>query len=308
MLGRTGKKRIWNLNKSILLLIMIGYTGLLVLLVALDLQLILSYQKTREKEELGIVQNYTDKVKPHFYLNGLKTLNVLVLEKNTEKMQNLILNLSAHLRYLLQSERELVSLKEEIEFTENYVEMQKNITGRMLECTITADLELETWQIPVLAIQTFVENSVKYAKVGSGQIPLKITVRAEHLTADEKEYLDLTITDNGQAIACLDNYGVNGVNGMLRTVILDKWAVANSYAELCYAINTNSKDKDTACCMNSVQHHRNAWKRWNRKFRRKSMPCAARAAKSKWNCWACAREMDRSTKRSWKSSPHIRLM
>ncbi len=55
-----------------------------------------------------------------------------------------------------------------------------------------------------------------------------------------------TMINNGQAIACLDNYGVNGVNGMIRTVILDKWAVANSYAELCYAINTNSKDKDTA--------------------------------------------------------------
>lgn len=163
----------------------------------LEQQKMLVYEEIIEKQKAQM-QYLQLQLKPHFYLNGLKTLNVLVLEKNTEKMQNLILNLSAHLRYLLQSERELVSLKEEMEFTENYVEMQKNITGRMLECTITADLELETWQIPVLAIQTFVENSVKYAKVGSGQIPLKITVRAEHLTADEKEYLDLTITDNGQ--------------------------------------------------------------------------------------------------------------
>ena len=55
-----------------------------------------------------------------------------------------------------------------------------------------------------------------------------------------------TMINNGQAIACLDNYGVNSLKGMIRTVILDKWAVANSYAELCYAINMNSKDKDAA--------------------------------------------------------------
>lgn len=55
-----------------------------------------------------------------------------------------------------------------------------------------------------------------------------------------------TMIGNKQAIACLDNYGVNGLNGMIRTVILDKWAVANSYSELCYGINMNSKDKDAA--------------------------------------------------------------
>lgn len=51
---------------------------------------------------------------------------------------------------------------------------------------------------------------------------------------------------NKKAIACFDNYGVNGVSGMIRTVIIDAWAVANSYAELCYGININSKDKDAA--------------------------------------------------------------
>lgn len=163
----------------------------------LEQQKMLVYEEIIEKQKAQM-QYLQLQLKPHFYLNGLKTLNALVLEKKTEKMQNLILNLSVHLRYLLQSERELVPLKEEVEFTENYVEMQKNITGRLILCDITIEPELEEWQIPVLAIQTFVENSVKYAKVGSTQIPLEITVHAERLIADEKEYLDLTISDNGQ--------------------------------------------------------------------------------------------------------------
>lgn len=52
--------------------------------------------------------------------------------------------------------------------------------------------------------------------------------------------------ENKKAIAAFDNYGVNALNGMIRTVIIDKWSVSNSYSALSYGINANSKDKDTA--------------------------------------------------------------
>lgn len=49
-----------------------------------------------------------------------------------------------------------------------------------------------------------------------------------------------------KAATVFDNYGVNGVAGMIRTVIIDAWSVSNSYTDLCYGINANSKDKDAA--------------------------------------------------------------
>ena len=52
--------------------------------------------------------------------------------------------------------------------------------------------------------------------------------------------------NNKKAISCFDNYGVNKLNGMIRTVIIDKWSVSNSYSALCYGINSNSKNKDAA--------------------------------------------------------------
>lgn len=51
---------------------------------------------------------------------------------------------------------------------------------------------------------------------------------------------------NKQAIACINNYSVNKVAGMISTVIIDKWAVSNSYTALCYGININTKDMDAA--------------------------------------------------------------
>ncbi len=55
-----------------------------------------------------------------------------------------------------------------------------------------------------------------------------------------------SMIQNDKAVSEFDNYGVNGVAGMIRTVVLEPWSVANSYSELCYAINVNAKDKDTA--------------------------------------------------------------
>lgn len=55
-----------------------------------------------------------------------------------------------------------------------------------------------------------------------------------------------TMIQNQKAVSALDNYGVNGLSGMIRTVILDAWSVSNSYSALCYGININSKDKEAA--------------------------------------------------------------
>ena len=49
-----------------------------------------------------------------------------------------------------------------------------------------------------------------------------------------------------KGIACFDNYGVNNVKGMIRTVIVDKWSKSNSCGDLVYGISTNSEHKETA--------------------------------------------------------------
>lgn len=163
----------------------------------LERQKLLVYEEIIEKQKAQM-QYLQLQLKPHFYLNGLKTLNALTLENQTGKMQELILNLSTHLRYLLQAERELVPLYMELEFVENYVHMQKHITGRPVSCEVMKDPEVENWLVPVLSVQTFVENSVKYARLGGSSIPLEIRITAGYLATEEENFLDLIVQDNGQ--------------------------------------------------------------------------------------------------------------
>lgn len=84
----------------------------------IEKQKMLSYEETIEKQKAQM-QYLQLQLKPHFYLNGLKTLNVLTLARDWEKSQELILHISEHLRYLLQTERDLVTLGAELNYVRN---------------------------------------------------------------------------------------------------------------------------------------------------------------------------------------------
>lgn len=162
----------------------------------LEEQKLLVYEEIIEKQKAQM-QYLQLQLKPHFYLNGLKTINALAVENETDKIQELILALSKHLRYLLQTEREVVTLEQELDFVKNYVALQNHMTGRPVHIRITADENILGWMVPTLIVHTFVENSVKYAQLGGG-ITLEIEVMAECLETELGEYLDLIVRDNGQ--------------------------------------------------------------------------------------------------------------
>lgn len=155
-----------------------------------------SYEQTIEKQRAQM-QYLQLQLKPHFYLNGLKTLNVLAMNKDSEKMQELIMNLSYHLRYLLQVEQEFVPVTAEIDYVKNYVELKKNMTGRPFSITWNIGDDIRDFYVPTLCIQTFVENSFKYAKLGNATFELQIEISVDVLETEDGRFLDIRVQDNG---------------------------------------------------------------------------------------------------------------
>ena len=162
----------------------------------LDRQKMKAYEAYIEQQKAQM-QFLSLQMKPHFYLNGLKALNALLLTGRTENVQNLIYSLSEHFRYLLHQESETTTLEKEIQFTANYCQIMDQMTGRQIQVEIRIPKETAAFQVPVLSLQTFAENSVKYAKVGSVDFILKITVEGCLLETEEGKFLDLIVRDNG---------------------------------------------------------------------------------------------------------------
>lgn len=152
----------------------------------------------KELEKAKIHRQYLQlQLAPHFYTNCLKNAYYMLALKEYDNAEIFLQRLSVHLRYLLQKDAAFVTVNQELDFVENYVDMQKLMTSKSLSCRISADEEVMNKEIPILTLQTFVENSVKYARDAKGS-QLLIDINMKIRKTEEGNYLDITVWDNGQ--------------------------------------------------------------------------------------------------------------
>ena len=127
----------------------------------------------KAQAELEALKNQID---PHFIFNSLNTLSFLI----TRDPQNARLyndTLARVYRYILSNkERDLVLLREEIEFISNYFYLLKIRFGNAISMVIEiTDLSSENFLIPPISLQALVENAIKHNEF-SEKVPLTINV------------------------------------------------------------------------------------------------------------------------------------
>lgn len=156
------------------------------------------YEKELEKEKVT-KQFLKMQLKSHFFLNCFNIIYSLAETKRYELIQKLTICLVKYFRYLSLSNEELVNLKDEIDHIKNYMEIQMmRFPGQILfSCDI--EEQLYSCKIPMLMLQTFLENAVKYGIDFS--VPSPITLSA---VSEEKNGTDgilFTITDFGEGFS-----------------------------------------------------------------------------------------------------------
>lgn len=142
------------------------------------------------------LQYYQLQVNPHFFINCLNLVDSLLSEKNVETVHLMIRWLSEHFRYVFRSQESLVTIQEELREVEAYCHIYM-VQGEM-PILVQKDVEdeLMNCHVPILAIQTFVENSVKYAR-RQGQI-LAVEVAVKEIKRKDGMYISIRISDNGE--------------------------------------------------------------------------------------------------------------
>ncbi len=122
-------------------------------------------QQEKYRHEMDAVQakmQYLQlQIRPHFYLNCLKTIHFLAQIHEDEKIQTIAVTLSQYFRNSFRDVNSLVPIREEVESAVNYVELCRCLFGEIrLEVTVPEEaMELRCLPMTVL---TFVENSVKH--------------------------------------------------------------------------------------------------------------------------------------------------
>ncbi len=141
------------------------------------------------------LRNLQLQIRPHFLINALNMLYNAVESEDLALARQLILHSVDYFRYMVKVDEDLVSLQEEIAHVDAYLEIQSIRYSSRFSYTIQVDRLVEDMLVPPLLVQSFVENSMKYAIRLTEDV--RIDIRVEAYEVDYQPFGRITIADTG---------------------------------------------------------------------------------------------------------------
>ena len=176
------------------------------------------YRMYREREfvttrlEAQLAQAQLDSLRmqlhPHFLFNTLNSIVGLVRDNRNQTAVNMLVGLSDLLRHTLDhSDRQVVELREEINFIKLYLGIQEMRFSDRLRIEFDIDPATSKAIVPNLILQPLTENALRHGigrSAGSGVVGIRSNAEDGHLR--------LTVYDNGAGLP--DDWQLKGSAGI----------------------------------------------------------------------------------------------
>lgn len=134
-------------------------------------------------------------VQPHFLFNTLHSISAL-LSQDTEAARKMITRLGDFLRLTLENSGAMeVTLRQEMEFLNGYLEIERIRFRDRLTTDISVDPEILDARVPNLILQPIVENAMRHAIANSD------AGRVEIVAATRNGSLKIQVKDNGPGLS-----------------------------------------------------------------------------------------------------------
>lgn len=178
----------------------------------------LFFQNSKKKADV-VYQNHIARLEarslraqmnPHFIFNALNSLQSIMILKGEHESNRYIGMLSKLLRFTLEmSTKESITLREEIDYLEAYLGLQKMRLDAKLKYTVQVASDFKTtaqnYFIPPMLIQPIIENAIIH-----GISPLKNKTGCVNLSIDKSEdYVKVRVEDNGIGLKASKNLKKN---------------------------------------------------------------------------------------------------
>lgn len=238
------------------------YAGVLALVLCIGYLLIKNYIKNKEKEiayEKRFAQLETmilkSQMNPHFIFNSLNSIRYLFMVDKKEKGLKYITKFAKLLRTTLHhGEQALISLVDEIELTELFIQLEQLRFDD--EFSFTADYgSNDGWralQIPPFVIQPIVENAFWHGLSQSKEKEKNITIRIE--SRDKTWWIH--ILDNGvgmKASKSIVDTEVNKKKSYGLSIIRERFELINKTEKVQYAIQIEERKDGPTGTQVSIQ-------------------------------------------------------
>jgi signal transduction histidine kinase len=159
---------------------------------------------------------------PHFLFNTLHAVSTLV-DRDPGGVRRMIARLSELLRHVLDEDApQEVPLSQELDFLEDYLEIQSIRFQGDLDSTVDVPSALHDAQVPNLILQPVVENAIRH---GASQV--RGTGRIEIRAHRDADTLVLTVADNGPGVPenPKDGLGLRNVRARLQELYGERQAL-----------------------------------------------------------------------------------
>jgi LytS/YehU family sensor histidine kinase len=197
------EKIIVDLAKQKQLYLLLAITALLFVVI---ITLFLRQQSLKNKKEILEAEQRLNRARmnPHFLFNSLTALQKIALSNsNGISLATNLSKFSNIMRATLESTyKEYTTIEQEIEFLQEYLDVQKNrFSTEFIYDIIAGDnVEINELLIPPMLIQPFIENSIEHGFNNIADTP-KIIIEFAIVNSD----LQISITDNGKGFTQSDS-------------------------------------------------------------------------------------------------------
>ena len=173
-------------------------------------------RKETENEKLNTELSFLkSQVNPHFFFNTLNNIYSLAVVRS-EKTAPAVMKLSSIMRYILtETQRDLVPLNNEVEFINNFIELQKvRLTDKVI-LHFSTEGSIENLLVAPLIFIPFVENAFKYGVSTKESSTISIEIKTEGNTIHFNSSNFIVKSENN----LLENTGI-GINNVKRRLEL----------------------------------------------------------------------------------------
>src|SRR5262252_10684326 len=159
-------------------------------------------------------------INPHFLFNTLNTVTALI-RFDPDSARGVVLKLSNILRRLLRKHETFVPLREELQFIDDYLDIEVARFGRD-NLEIVKQLDAETLEafVPSMLLQPLVENCLKHGlapRLEGGKIQLRTVIRDGRLKI-EIEDNGIGISEEKMPHVYVEGIGLSNVRERLRVL------------------------------------------------------------------------------------------
>ena len=146
-------------------------------------------EKARETV-ISEIKQLESQFNPHFLFNTLENIKFMIkLDPNAAN--KMIVALSALLRYSINNKISEVTIKDDLAYTQNYLDIQKIRFGDRLEYSFVVENEVKKCIVPKLIFQPIIENAIKYGSVNGDTIKIVTEMWCDN------EHLEIVIFNTG---------------------------------------------------------------------------------------------------------------